>query len=268
MNKNKVLISAVIGVLLVSSLALAVEYAVALPMGVASLSSRPVSASWVRVNGIIDQWGTTNVRGLLQTQARTALLNNSDTRQLASASAIWTTNLSRAIQGVRDKENFTYTFYSARLLNASVSTLSTNSPNSNYLLTGTWTVAKVTANITIITNENGTIARVLRNQDITTQKVYGELTVTNNWSKFTLALTGMDDLTGSVYRSLTRQMQFNPFKMTDDSVSNVVTRSDIKTVAQNYGAMPGWGSYDTRMDFNNNYRVDIADISTVAANVQ
>jgi hypothetical protein len=31
--------------------------------------------------------------------------------------------------------------------------------------------------------------------------------------------------------------------------------------------MPGWGNYDTRMDFNNNYRVDIADISTVASNM-
>jgi hypothetical protein len=55
--------------------------------------------------------------------------------------------------------------------------------------------------------------------------------------------------------------------MTDDTTSNVVTRSDVKVVAQSYGAMPGWGRYDTRMDFNNNYRVDISDISTVAANM-
>ena len=55
--------------------------------------------------------------------------------------------------------------------------------------------------------------------------------------------------------------------MTDDTTGNVVTRSDVKAVGQCYGAMPGWGSYDTRMDFNNNYRVDIADISTVAANM-
>jgi hypothetical protein len=29
--------------------------------------------------------------------------------------------------------------------------------------------------------------------------------------------------------------------------------------------MPGLGSYDTRMDFNNNYGAEIAEISTVAA---
>ena len=66
-------------------------------------------------------------------------------------------------------------------------------------------------------------------------------------------------------------MQFNPFKITDDTIGNLVgitvTREDMKVVTKCYGAIPGWGSYDTRMDFNNNYRVDIADISTVAANM-
>ena len=267
MNKNKTLIFAVIGVLLASSLALAVESAAAIPTGMMRVSNRPVSASWVRLNGVIDQWGTTDARGQLQTQARTALLQSSDTRQLASATAIWTTNTSRAIQSVRAKENFTYVFYTARLLNASVSTLNTTSSSSNYFINGTWNVATVNSTVTIITNENGTITRVLRNQDTTTQKAYGELTVTDNWTKFALAISGIDPLTGSVSRLMQRQMQFNAFKMTDDSTSNTVTKADIKAVAQSYGAMPGWGNYDTRMDFNNNYRVDIADISTVAANM-
>jgi hypothetical protein len=267
MNKNKILIFAIIGVLLASSLALAVDSAVAMPTGMMSVSNRPVSASWIRINGIIDQWGTTDVRGQLQTQARTALLQSADTRQLASATAIWTTNTSRAIQAVRAKENFTYVFYVARLLNASISTLSTGSSDSNYVIGGNWNLATVKANITIITNENGVITRVLRHQDVSVQKADGQLTITDNWSKFTLNINGIDSLTGSVFRSMTRQMQFNQFKVTDDSTSNVVTQSDINAVAQCYGSMPGWGSYDTRMDFNNNYRVDIADISTVAANM-
>jgi hypothetical protein len=39
-------------------------------------------------------------------------------------------------------------------------------------------------------------------------------------------------------------------------------------LAKNYGARPGWGSYDSNMDFNCNYKIDIADLATVAANVQ
>jgi hypothetical protein len=267
MNKDKMLIFAIIEVLLASSLAIAVDSAAAIPTGMMSVTNRPVSASWIRINGAIDQWGTTDARGQLQTQARTALLQSSDTRQLASATAIWTTNTFRAIQAVRAKENFTYVFYAARLLNASVSTLSTGSSASNYFINGTWNVATVKSTVTIITNENGNITRVLRNQDITAQKAYGELTVTDNWSKFTLVITGIDPLAGTVWRSTTRQMQFNAFKMTDDSTSTIVTTADVNTVAQSYGAMPGWGSFDTRMDFNNNYCVDIADISTVAANM-
>jgi hypothetical protein len=267
LNKNKTLISAIIGVLIASSLVLAIDSAVAMPAEMMDVSNRPVSASWIRINGVINHWGTTDVRGQIQTQARTALLQSTDTRQLASASAIWTTNTSRAIQSVRAKENFTYVFYAARLLNASISTLSTGSSDSDYVIGGTWNLATVKANITIITNEVDVITRVLRHQDVSVEKVEGQLTITKSWSEFTLNLNGKDPLTGLVFRSMTRQMQFNQFKITDDSISNTVTRADIKAVAQCYGDMPGWGSYDTRMDFNNNFRVDIADISTVAANL-
>jgi len=121
MSKNKALIFAVIAILLVSSFALAVEF-VAASMDSAAVANRPVQRSWIRINGVIEKWGETDVRGQLQTQAKTALLQSSDTRQLASASAIWTTNTTRAIQGVKAKENFTYTFYATRLLNGSVST--------------------------------------------------------------------------------------------------------------------------------------------------
>ena len=55
--------------------------------------------------------------------------------------------------------------------------------------------------------------------------------------------------------------------MTDDSTTSTVTRDDVKAIAQNYGAMPGWGNYNVNMDFNHNYRVDIADISSVARNI-
>jgi hypothetical protein len=62
-------------------------------------------------------------------------------------------------------------------------------------------------------------------------------------------------------------MQFNPFKITDDLTSSV-SKTDLTTVAKCYGNMPGWGNYDQKMDFNFNYRIDIADLATVAANVQ
>jgi hypothetical protein len=82
-----------------------------------------------------------------------------------------------------------------------------------------------------------------------------------------LSINGIDPLTGSVFRSVQRQVQFSPFKVTDDTSTNAVTKADIAAVIHAYGAMPGWGNYDASMDFNHNYRVDIADISSVARNI-
>jgi hypothetical protein len=263
MNKNKPLIFAVIGILLVSSLALAVETVTAMPRGMANIMNRMASTSWIRINGLISDWGTTDVRGQLQTQARERTRQVSDIDQLTSATAIWTTNITREISAVQAKENFTYVYFVARLPNASISTANVNSPT-EYTLSGKWNLANITSTITVNTDENGVITKVHRDQTITPGKASGDLTISGN--QFTLTIDVIDTLTGSVHRSIARTWN-NPFKMTDDATGNVVTRSDVKVVARCYGAMPGWGNYDTSMDFNNNYRVDIADISTVASNM-
>jgi hypothetical protein len=262
MNKNRIIIFSIVGILLASSLMVAVDFAAAQTSSVQNpIANRILSASWVRINGIIKQWGTTDVQGLLQTQARAATNTASIQKSLTSATAMWTTNITREIAAVRTKENFTYVYYVARLPNASISTATVNSAT-DYALTGTWNLANITSTITIITDENGGIVKVHRDQDITTDKAAGVLTITG--STFTLSIIGMDQLTGPVYRSITRAW-YNPFKMTDDSTISTVTKSDVNVIAQNYGAMPGWGNFDPSMDFNNNFRVDIADISTVAA---
>ena len=81
------------------------------------------------------------------------------------------------------------------------------------------------------------------------------------------AINGIDPLTGSVFRSVQRQVQFNPFKVTDDTTTNAVTRADVAAVIHSYGAMPGWGNYDAKMDFCGHFKIDIADLSTVASNM-
>jgi hypothetical protein len=264
MNRNKALIFAIIGILVASCFTVAVNFATAMPTKMAdTVANRLLSASWIKINGAISDWGGTDVRGILQTQARERTHQRSDINQLTSATAIWTTNITREISAVRSKENFTYVYYVARLPNASISTANVNSAT-EYTLSGTWNLANITSTITVLTDENGVITQVHRDQTIKPGKASGELTITGN--QFTLTIEGIETLSGSVYRTISRTWT-NPYKMTDDATDNVVTRSDVNAVAQCYGAMPGWGNYDTRMDFNNNYRVDIADISTVASNM-
>src|SRR3990170_5954801 len=221
---NKKIAIAFIAIIAVSSLSLAASFANALPwmgqrnffnrMAGASMSNRLIERSWVRINGVITQWGTTDVNGFLQTRARTAIFDTSDTRQLAAAGAIWTTNTSRPISAVRAKENFTYTFYAARLTNASVSSLTIGT--NDFFINGTWNVYKITSNVTITTNSDDDITNIHRESDTSVTKAYGELSVTNNWKEFTLALDGYDILYCNVTRTRTGSMMFNPFKITED----------------------------------------------------
>jgi hypothetical protein len=266
--KNKVLVFALIAVFAVSSLALTVNLANAKTgaPNITDTSNRILQRSAIRINGAITSWGTADARGQLQTQAMVGT-HAITTNQLVKAGAIWTTNISRPINDVRAKQNFTYNFYEARLTNASVSTFSANATLGNYFLNGTWNVYTVLSTVTIITNINGTITSVHRDVTTSVQQSYGELNVTNNFTKFTLAINGIDTLSGRVNFSVTRQAQFNPFKVTNDLTTDAVTKADFGAVMRNYRAMPGWGNYNINMDFNKNYQVDIADLSTVACNM-
>jgi hypothetical protein len=268
MNKKIPIVIAIIALFAVSSISLAgaTTSSVSQP-NMTTVSTALAQRTYIRIDGNITQWGTTNVIGALQTQAGTSTRTDLSTNQLAAATAIWTTNTSRPISAVESKQNFTYTFYEARLTNASISTLSASTSATNYFLNGTWNVYTVVSNITIITNTNGQITNIQRSSDTSILKAYGELNVTDNWTKFTLSINGIDPLTGSVFASVQRQVQFNPFKVTDDTTTNVVNKADIAAVIHAYGAMPGWGNYDAKLDFCGHFKIDITDLSTVASNV-
>jgi hypothetical protein len=165
------------------------------------------------------------------------------------------------------KEDFTNVFYEARLVNGLVSKLVAGSSTEDYVLSGTWNLFTVTTKVTFTKNDEGKIIGVHRTMDKSVEKVDGELVVTDNWTKFTLSLTGIDALTGSVARSIIRQTAFNPFKVTEDATTNFVTKADVAAVIRAYGAMPGHGNYNPRMDFRGHFKVDITSLSTVASNI-
>ena len=224
----------------------------------------PFQRSWIRLNGIVETWGSQEVNGSLSVNARTVGFNE-EVRQAAFATAIWsnTTN-------VRQRGNFSYSFYVARLVDANVSAL--NYEDGDFFMNGTWNVFHVTINQTLIKSgdlESGyTIDRQTKTDiDPIATKAYGELTVTDNWTKFVLSIDGVDELNGVVTRARMNQMIFNKFKVSEDGTEKV-SRVDLTVLSKIYGARPGWGSYDGNMDFNCNYKIDIADLTTVAANVE
>lgn len=234
-------------------------------------SHRPTQQNFVRVVGNVDEWSTEEVTGTFQVQTRT-IVQNGATRQGTSVTAMWTTDTIQPINSATSAQSVTNVFYTARLVNASASIL--DFEDQDYIIhdlyiNGSWTVYKITSTITVQTNDNGDITSVNRNQntEVLATKAYGELTIDDEWNKFTLSITDVDSLKGQVASQRITSRSFNTFKITEDDAIGTVTPADVASIVKSYGSHPGWGNYNHLMDYNFNYKIDITDLATVAANI-
>jgi hypothetical protein len=205
--------------------------------------------------------------GTIEVLARTQI-GPKNTIQGFAAAAIWTTNLTLPIATpVKSRENFTYSFYTARLVEGNFSAL--DYKGNAFFLNGTWNVWSIKENFTIITDSAGHIISIDNNQKVVRLAIdaYGTVTVPSGWSTFTLAIKGIDPLTGMIVKEVTTSSVFNPFMLGMDSSTTTVTKADLDSIVNAYGSMPGWGNYDIKMDYCMHNQIDICDLSTAAANL-
>ena len=228
-------------------------------------------SSYVCMLGKITEWLTTPkatpVMGTIEAQSRT-IIGSAHTIQGFAATAIWTNNTVRPLADVRARENFTYTFYAARLVKGNYSALDPT-PLISWFMNGTWNVWSITTSFTIVTNSNGNILSITTTRSLVAlaTDAIGNLTVASDWSSFMLAIAGVPSLTGPVIAHIIASRTFNPFMLGTDSTSTTVTSADLNSIVNAYGSMPGWGNYDLRMDYCLHYQIDICDLSTAAANL-
>jgi hypothetical protein len=225
----------------------------------------------VRMYGSITEWQTTPtptaVSGVIEVLSRTSM-GPKNTVQGFAATAMWTTNTTRPIAAVRSRENFTYSFYAARLVSGNFSALDYN--GNAFFMNGTWNVWSITETFVIKTNSTtGRIVAVNSNLNAVAlaSDAYGTVTVPSGWSSFTLAIAGVAPLTGKVVAEVTTSAVFNPFMLGTDSSTSTVTQSDLNSIVNAYGSMPGWGNYNINMDYCMHYQIDICDLATAAANL-
>jgi hypothetical protein len=222
------------------------------------------------MDGIITEWATpskaTPVLGMIEAQSRTTV-GSTSARQGFSATAIWTTNTTRPIAAFRAPENFTYSFYAARLIKGNYSALDPT-PAVSWFMNGTWNVWSVKTNFTIITDSSGNVLSVTNTQSfvVLAKGAIGNLTVASGWHSFNLTIGDIPSLTGTVIFYRISYTMFNPFIIGFGS-SNTVTPADLHGIANAYGSTPGWGNYNLRMDPCLDFKVDICDLSTAAANL-
>ena len=92
----------------------------------------------------------------------------------------------------------------------------------------------------------------------------GQLHITDDWKKFDIEIQGIDAVIGNGLAMSTSTNIINPFSFNQESRP---TLRDIVQMVKCYRAMPGFGNYLPELDYNLNSKIDLADLTTVAANM-
>jgi len=179
-------------------------------------------------------------------------------------------------------KNFTYSFYTARLVNASIVELNYTKDTEFYdlYILGLWDVYNITFtyvfyNVTE-THDGYEFTHPCWNVTRTMEQLVddgtGELRITGNWTDFTIAITGIELIDGEVIFHWVRPMKPIPFGDMwgpDHKPDCKVDIYDLVHTAKAYGSTPGTSKYDFTIDFNfdTSPGIDICDLSTIAANL-
>jgi hypothetical protein len=229
--------------------------------------------TWVHMRGIITQWGSTPVYGLVGAFAGMVDRNGSY-HEWAMVHAIWSADRPRLnCSGPRPPpENFTFTLYAAKLVNSTEISLN-HLPYDFYIL-GTWNVIKITTSITFILDETEQIISIdfHRESEAVVTEAPGELCVVLNPQPplpniplFELSIEGIDPLRGFVALWAIKHVEI---KICDIDGDGKVDLIDLVRIAKRFRTVPGLWNYEHHMDFNFNNEIDIGDVATVAANIE
>jgi len=211
--------------------------------------------TWVMMHGMINSYGGVPATyGMTWAYAKIG--------EWANAYAFWIPlSLGPTFGGLNI--TFTYSFYAARLVNASVVEL--NYTGYDFYISGIWDVNKLTFEYI-----NGNFSKTI---EVVVDDAPGELSVTSNWQVFTISITGIELLSGTVM--FYHVTSVGPIPIGDitgpiGQIDHRVDIYDLVEVAQAYGSTPGNPSmpgFDFSIDLNFDFTVDIYDLTTLAANL-
>jgi hypothetical protein len=255
-------------------------YSPALPRGVCGASGNltllisettlppPVQYECVQVAGRVTAFGNSNASGVLNANAK---ITNSTGENVSEAQVTWVP-LSGPMPVISpwclagySTGNYTYSFYSAVLINTTVVAL--NYSGYDFYVSGLWNVLNVTFSYSGTSYENFKTTTSYARLNAT-----GELEVdgsTLNGKNFTLSITGFKNVTGSVERFVTNAKTI----LVGDVLNHgVVDIFDLVYVARHMGETPGAPTCGGLANFEDveracvsgDFQVSIYDLVTVA----
>jgi hypothetical protein len=259
--------------------------------------------TWVRMMGNIMNWtksdgNTTRTSGWIVANA--AIVNwNGTVHEWARAHAFWSDLMRVYPMGEHplgeDEYNdtaggsffSTFSFYTAKLLNFSELSFNKTETGHDFYLLGIWNVSEITETINITWSESGNDTWTEYNRQITVTSTETPLatnangTLVADWlvvadwmgtpwvGTFALSIDGVGTLTGFAWRGFEWMHELNicDFGDAQGNPRGTVDINDLVKVARHFGEVPGFGSYDPSLDVNGDGKIDIGDLTTVAANI-
>jgi len=259
--------------------------------------------AWVRLIGNITQWNmtngnTTNTFGWIVANA--AIINENGTvKEWATANALWSDILRAYPMGehplggfnvsaiVLGNFSYTFSFYTAMLLNYSDINFNQTQTGHDFYLAGYWNVSEITETISITwsTSSGDSWSQYYGGINVTCTEtpiaINATGTLVADWGvvvtpgtnvpgpigvgTFELQIAGVGTLSGFASRSFIWARALN---ICDFNGQGKVDISDLALVAQHYGQAPGFAGYDPSLDVCGQGQIGIGDLSTVAANIQ
>jgi hypothetical protein len=252
--------------------------------------------TWERMNGYITQWNTTDGNSTATfgwITANAAIVNkNGTTNEWAMAQATWSDILRAYPMGdhplgdvnvsdtVIGNFSYTFSFYTARLLNFSDLSFNKTETGHDFYLAGIWNVSQVTETINItwiypttnVTWWGDHMKQITITWTNTPVAINANGTLVADWGSahgwvgnFALSIDGVGTLSGFAWKTIEWTRELN---ICDFDGQGKVGISDLVKVAQHYGEAPGFAGYDPSLDVNGEGQIGIGDLTTVAANIQ
>jgi len=207
-----------------------------------------IEGKWVKMDGIIRSWNSTSgnvtpVFGWISTRA--GMVNKNGTyHEWARAHAIWSDDINRIEISLPPIENFTFSFYAAKLVNST--TIDINLTDNSFFVSGLWDVLNITTTITVVKNETTTQIDFTRTVQPLVTNATGELVVPPHSTNFRLDITGVGMLRGGVVRIVFFAKEIKMFSVTGDD--SKVAIKDLVHVSRRYRTTPGLMNYDINSD--------------------
>jgi hypothetical protein len=264
---RKILVSVLVAVLTISCLSTIIipalaQVATPTPNTSTTTTPPPLIVRWMRFHGAVTSWGSEPYQGTVIVNAKTANVPPAMFKPWATVEVVWSNEQRPIASTTKPVGEVTYTHYVARLVLLQSITGKRADPDYNLVITGIWNVNKV--KITSVFDDNGALVKSTREVTPILTRAKGQMHISEDWKKFDVTIEGIPAINGKGMGMSTSTKMINPFSFSQNTKPTI---SDLAQLVKSYRAMPGSGNYRLELDYNLDSRIDLTDLTTIAANM-